>query len=300
MNDKVEQQKPQKGRLNELVEALELYRELGVEYLIIGKDKRAGDVYCRMKKEIEKTAQQTETEPESAMPQQGQQDTPSAVSPSDTRRACKAKPLTLLDLAEKKSLEKIDDSEKGSLLDELSSELGNCTRCKLCHTRKNIVFGEGNPAARLMFVGEGPGATEDETGRPFVGRAGKLLDKMIAAMGLKREDVYIANIVKCRPPGNRDPEPDEVKSCTPFLIRQIEIIQPDVIISLGAPASKFLFGQKSPMSILRGAVSMFRGARLIATYHPAFLLRSPGYKKEAWEDLKKAMALLGLKPPAKK
>jgi uracil-DNA glycosylase len=177
-------------------------------------------------------------------------------------------------------------------------ELGECTRCKLHgQGRKQIVFGVGNPAADIMFVGEAPGADEDAQGIPFVGRAGQLLTKMIEAMGLRRDDVYIANVLKCRPPGNRDPEPDEIASCEPFLFQQIASVQPKVIIALGAFAARALLKTQDPISRMRGRVYDYRGAQLIPTFHPSFLLRSPGYKREAWEDLKKALGLLGRQPP---
>jgi DNA polymerase len=178
-------------------------------------------------------------------------------------------------------------------------DLGDCTRCKLHGLgRKQIVFGVGNPSADLMFVGEAPGADEDIQGEPFVGRAGQLLTKMIEAMGLGRHDVYIANVLKCRPPNNRNPEPDEIERCEPFLFRQIASIQPKVIIALGAFAARTLLKTNDPISRLRGRVYDFRGAKLIPTFHPSFLLRSPGYKREAWEDLKTALALLDRQPPA--
>jgi DNA polymerase len=180
----------------------------------------------------------------------------------------------------------------------IREDLGDCTRCKL-HTlgRKQIVFGVGNPSADLMFVGEAPGADEDAQGEPFVGRAGQLLTKMIEAMGLTRDDVYIANVLKCRPPGNRNPEPDEIATCEPFLFRQVASIDPKVVIALGAFAARTLLKTQDPISRLRGRVYDFRGAKLIPTFHPSFLLRSPGYKRDAWEDLKKALALLGRDVP---
>jgi uracil-DNA glycosylase family 4 len=183
-------------------------------------------------------------------------------------------------------------------LSALREDLGDCTRCKL-HTlgRTQIVFGVGNPAAELMFVGEAPGADEDIQGIPFVGRAGQLLTKMIEAMGFKRDDVYIANVLKCRPPGNRNPEPDEIAQCEPFLFRQLASIQPKVVIALGAFAARTLLQTDAPISRLRGRVHHFRGAKLIPTFHPSFLLRSPGYKREAWEDLKLALSELGRELP---
>ena len=181
----------------------------------------------------------------------------------------------------------------------LRDELGDCTRCKLHgQGRKQIVFGVGNPAADIMFVGEAPGADEDTQGVPFVGRAGQLLTKMIEAMGLSRDEVYIANVLKCRPPNNRDPQPDEVESCEPFLFQQIATVQPKVVIALGAFAARTLLKTQDPISRLRGRVYDYRGAQLIPTFHPSFLLRSPGYKREAWEDLKKALGLLGRQPPS--
>jgi DNA polymerase len=164
--------------------------------------------------------------------------------------------------------------------------------------RKQIVFGVGNPNAELMFIGEAPGADEDEQGEPFVGRAGQLLNNMIKAMGLRREDVYIANIIKCRPPGNRTPERDECETCSPFLMRQIEVIGPKALVALGAVAAKTLLAINAPMSELRGRWYDFRGTKLAVTYHPAFLLRDPRQKKEAWKDLQMVMKELGLQPPA--
>ena len=184
-------------------------------------------------------------------------------------------------------------------LKAIRDELGDCTRCKLHgQGRKQIVFGVGNPAADIMFVGEAPGADEDTQGVPFVGRAGQLLTKMIEAMGLSRDEVYIANVLKCRPPNNRDPQPDEVESCEPFLFQQIATVQPKVVIALGAFAARTLLKTQDPISRLRGRIYDYRGAQLIPTFHPSFLLRSPGYKREAWEDLKKALGLLGRQPPS--
>jgi DNA polymerase len=185
-------------------------------------------------------------------------------------------------------------------LKAIREDIGDCTRCVLHKQgRKQIVFGVGNPEAELMFVGEGPGADEDEQGIPFVGRAGQLLTNMITnGMGLKRDDVYIANVVKCRPPGNRTPEREECATCSPFLMRQIEVVGPKVIVALGAVAAKTLLAINAPMSELRGRWYDFRGTRLAVTYHPAFLLRDPRQKKETWKDLQMVMKELGLKPPA--
>ncbi len=182
----------------------------------------------------------------------------------------------------------------------IREDLGDCTRCRLAKQgRKQIVFGVGNPHADLMFIGEAPGADEDIQGEPFVGRAGQLLNNMIKAMGLRREDVYIANIIKCRPPNNRTPERDECETCSPFLMRQIEAIKPKAIVALGAVAAKTLLAINAPMSEFRGHWYDFRGTKLAVTYHPAFLLRDPRQKKEAWKDLQMVMQKLGLEPPAK-
>jgi uracil-DNA glycosylase family 4 len=182
----------------------------------------------------------------------------------------------------------------------IREDLGDCTRCPLHKQgRKQIVFGVGNPQAELMFIGEAPGADEDQQGEPFVGRAGQLLNNMIKAMGIRREDVYIANIIKCRPPGNRTPERDECETCSPFLMRQIAAIKPKAIVALGAVAAKTLLAINAPMSEFRGRWYDFRGTKLAVTYHPAFLLRDPRQKKETWKDLQMVMKELGLAAPAK-
>jgi uracil-DNA glycosylase family 4 len=203
-------------------------------------------------------------------------------------------------------------SDPMAALKLIREDLGDCTRCKLHQQgRKQIVFGVGNPRAELMFVGEGPGADEDAQGEPFVGRSGQLLTNMIKAMGLRREDVYIANIVKCRPPGNRAPERDECETCSPFLMRQIAAVKPKVVVALGAVAAKNLLAINAPMSELRGRFydftptgahssdSSWQGTKLAVTYHPAFLLRDPRQKGEAWKDLQMVMKYLGIEPPKK-
>jgi uracil-DNA glycosylase family 4 len=178
-------------------------------------------------------------------------------------------------------------------LPSIRTDLGDCTRCKLATLgRKQIVFGVGNPHARLMFVGEAPGRDEDIQGIPFVGRAGQLLTKMIEAIGLSREDVYIANVIKCRPPENRNPEPDEVASCEPFLFRQVASIDPVVIVALGTFAAQTLLKTQDTISRLRGRVYRYGGSQLVPSFHPAYLLRSPDKKRDAWEDLKRAKGLL--------
>jgi uracil-DNA glycosylase family 4 len=179
-------------------------------------------------------------------------------------------------------------------LPKIREDIGDCTRCKLSKGRTKIVFGTGNPNADLMFVGEAPGRDEDLSGEPFVGRAGKLLTDMIKAMGLQREDVYIANVVKCRPPENRLPEKDEITTCSPFLMRQIDVIKPKVICTLGSCSAQMLLQTTQGISKLRGEWFDFRDSKLMPTYHPAYLLRNPGAKPEVWKDLQKVMAVLGL------
>jgi uracil-DNA glycosylase len=214
----------------------------------------------------------------------------------------------IVESAAPKPEQRVSDPVKA--LKIIREDLGDCTRCPLHKQgRKQIVFGVGNPATDLMFVGEGPGADEDEQGEPFVGRAGQLLNNMIKAMGITREQVYIANIVKCRPPGNRTPEREECETCSPFLMRQIAVIKPKVIVALGATAAKTLLAMNSSMSQLRGRFYDFKpagvhsndpdwdGCKLAVTYHPAFLLRDPRQKGEAWKDLQMVMKELGLKAP---
>ncbi len=192
----------------------------------------------------------------------------------------------------------IAPQERAAALQTIRQEIGDCTRCQLAFEgRHKIVFGDGDPNAELLFVGEGPGADEDEQGVPFVGRAGQLLNNMIAAMGLGRERVYIANIVKCRPPKNRVPEPDEALTCTQFLFQQIGVVRPKLIVALGATAATYMLGSKASLSVLRGKVQDCMGTKLIVTYHPAYLLRDPRQKAEAWKDLQLAMQFLNLTPP---
>ncbi len=189
-------------------------------------------------------------------------------------------------------------ADRTAALDSVRMEIGDCKRCPLAYAgRHNIVFAAGSPNARLMFVGEGPGADEDASGVPFVGKAGQLLNNMIAAMGLAREEVYIANIVKCRPPGNRTPEFLEATTCSTFLLQQIDIVRPEVIVALGATAATYLLGVKQSLASLRGQWFAARGAKVAVTYHPAFLLRDPRQKAEAWKDLKRVMAEMHLAPP---
>jgi len=205
---------------------------------------------------------------------------PAEASPPAAARAPEAAPLRV-------------SRSSAEALGAVRADLGECTRCKLHGLgRKRIVFGVGNPDADLMFVGEAPGADEDIQGEPFVGRAGQLLTKIIEAINLKREDVYIANVIKCRPPQNRNPEQDEVDTCEPFLFQQIDVIRPKVIVALGTFAARALLRTLDPISRLRGRVYDYRGARLIPTFHPAYLLRNPSSKREVWEDMKMVKSLL--------
>jgi uracil-DNA glycosylase family 4 len=178
-------------------------------------------------------------------------------------------------------------------LESIRTDLGDCRRCRLCDGRRNIVFGEGNPSAKLVFVGEGPGYEEDQNGKPFIGAAGQLLTKIIQAIKLTREQVYICNIIKCRPPKNRNPLPDEIKACLPFLQRQIAVLKPDFICVLGTFAAQTLLKTKEPISRLRGNFHKYRDIRVLPTYHPAYLLRNPDKKRDVWEDMKMLMNEMG-------
>ena len=238
----------------------------------------------------------------------------SAVVESEIREEMAARKSAVVPAIAATNLFAITSTSESGITDPIAAlklireDLGDCTRCKLHKGRTNLVFGVGSPRAELMFVGEGPGADEDAQGEPFVGRAGQLLNNMIKAMGLRREDVYIANIVKCRPPGNRTPEPDECETCSPFLMRQIATIKPKVIVALGATAAKNLLAISSSLGELRGHWYDFKpagsdpswpGARLAVTYHPAYLLRDPRQKGETWKDLQMVMKYLGIEPPRK-
>lgn len=196
------------------------------------------------------------------------------------------------------SLPAIAPQARNAALEAIRNEIGDCTRCQLAFEgRHKIVFGDGDPNAELLFVGEGPGADEDMQGVPFVGRAGQLLNNMIGAMGLDRQRVYIANIVKCRPPKNRVPEPVEANTCTQFLFQQIGVVRPKLIVALGSTAATYLLGSKAALSVLRGKMHDCMGTKLIVTYHPAYLLRDPRQKAETWKDLQLAMKYLNLTPP---
>jgi uracil-DNA glycosylase len=245
-------------------------------------------------------------------------DDPSTTSHEQREEMAAKKSAVVAKVASESTLEVLTPKPEHGVADPVAAlklireDLGDCTRCKLHKQgRKQIVFGVGNPRAELMFVGEGPGADEDMQGEPFVGRAGQLLNNMIKAMGIRREDVYIANVVKCRPPGNRTPERDECETCSPFLMRQIAVIKPKVMVALGAVAAKNLLAMNASMSELRGRFYDFlptgarssdpswQGTKLAVTYHPAFLLRDPRQKGEAWKDLQMVMKYLGLEPPKK-
>jgi DNA polymerase len=227
--------------------------------------------------------------------------TPSAsssfgLSPATLAAAAAPRSSAAAPFAQAPSLFEAGDRIVGDTFQLIRETIGDCTRCKLHKARTHIVFGVGNMKADLVFVGEGPGHDEDIKGEPFVGRAGKLLTQMIEAMGLRREDVYICNVVKCRPPENRLPEKDEITTCSPFLFRQIDVIGPKVICCLGSCASQTLLQTTQGISRFRGEWFEFRGSKLIATYHPAYLLRNPNAKGEVWKDLQKVMTVLGLQP----
>ncbi|WP_263365124.1 uracil-DNA glycosylase [Edaphobacter bradus] len=234
-----------------------------------------------------------------ARPVAVQQETKPDIFKPDFAESSIPKPVSF-DLLAPLPASRLAAEARPAALKAILDEIGDCTRCPLAYAgRHTIVFGEGDPSARLMFVGEGPGADEDASGRPFVGKAGQLLNNMIGAMGLTREQVYIANIVKCRPPQNRVPEPGEANTCSQFLLKQIDVVQPEVIVALGATAATYLLGVKQSLAGLRGQWHGCRGAKLAVTYHPAFLLRDPRQKAEAWKDLQMVMKEMGLKAPAK-
>jgi uracil-DNA glycosylase len=245
-------------------------------------------------------------------------DLPSSLTFPEQREEMTARKSTVAKVSNENVLPILTHNAEEAVVDPIAAlklirdDLGDCTRCKLHKLgRKQIVYGVGNPHADLMFIGEGPGADEDAQGEPFVGRAGQLLNNMIKAMGIRREDVYIANVVKCRPPGNRTPERDECETCSPFLMRQIAVIKPKVVVALGAVAAKNLLAMNASMAELRGRFYDFlpsgarssdpswQGTKLAVTYHPAFLLRDPRQKGEAWKDLQMVMKYLGLEPPKK-
>ncbi len=217
--------------------------------------------------------------------------------PSIPTKPAAMKPPVIPIAPQASSLFEVVDRIENDTLEKIRADIGDCTRCRLCEQRNKIVFGDGNAKAELVFVGEGPGRDEDIQGLPFVGRSGKLLTQMIEAMGLTRQQVYICNVVKCRPPENRAPEKDEVATCSPFLMRQLDVIKPKVIVCLGNCAAQALLATNRSLSSYRGQWLDFRGTKLMVTYHPAYLLRNPPAKADVWADLKKVIAELGLPMP---
>jgi uracil-DNA glycosylase len=279
-----------------LADRLAFYEDLGIR--LFYRDRSAGNVFhgewpAELPGSVARSNEMPHEDP--ALPK--------PVRKSDLQKvvpvaALKMPPL-LLPVPAGPSLFDAADKIVDDTLLRIREDLGECTRCKLHKNRHSIVFGDGNPKAELVFIGEGPGADEDAQGLPFVGRAGKLLTQMIEAMGLQRKDVYICNVVKCRPPENRLPEEDEVKTCSPFLFRQLDVIAPKVIVCLGAVAAKTLLQTNRGISQFRGQWLEYRGTKLLATYHPAYLLRNPNAKGEVWKDLQKVMAVLGLRAKGK-
>jgi DNA polymerase len=261
----------------QLAEHLRFFRELGVEGF-------SADPAWR--------ARRGDPPPEAARPAASAAQTPaSAVSEPPQAHVAAAERVTTTHAATLVPVVSVTGS-RAEALAALREEIGPCTRCKLHAGRTNLVFGTGNPEARLMFVGEGPGGDEDLQGLPFVGRAGQLLTQIIKAMGYEREDVYIANVVKCRPPGNRNPEPDEIERCQPFLMRQIAITRPAVIVALGKFAAQTLLQTSEPITRLRGHFRQLGDVRVMPTFHPSYLLRNPSAKREVWEDMKQVMGAL--------
>ena len=276
----------------ELKKRLSYYEDLGIN--LFYRDRFAGTSTRVARTDEAAISKRTAMNPvpeESHLPKPAEKQRPWKPAARGTPAPPKNLPLPVVDAP---SLFESSMKIVGDSLAKIREDLGECTRCKLHSTRHSIVFGDGNPKAELVFIGEGPGADEDEQGLPFVGRAGKLLTQMIEAMGLQRKDVYICNVVKCRPPGNRQPEEDEVRECSPFLHCQIDVIAPKVIVCLGATAAKTLLQTNRGITQFRGEWLEFRGRKLMATYHPAYLLRNPPAKSEVWKDLQKVMAELGL------
>jgi uracil-DNA glycosylase len=286
---------PQKSAIQELAARLEFYRELGI-YDFYRRDVPSSATTAISLADVELEPPQA-VSPSDPIPVSGTPAIPAFEESTIPRRTLVSnQPVPpLVSFGPVLPAEQRPDA-LAAIRDEL---IGDCQRCRLAEGRNKIVFADGSANAQLMFVGEGPGADEDAQGLPFVGRAGQLLNNMIAAMGLKREQVYIANIVKCRPPQNRKPEPDEAHTCTPFLERQIEVVRPRVLIALGATAATYLLGMRGSIGSMRGRIHDYRGIQTIVTYHPAYLLRDPTQKKEAWKDLQMAMAALGLKAPSR-
>jgi uracil-DNA glycosylase family 4 len=284
----------QKSTLQELAARLEFYRELGIYDFYRRGDPAAVAADSQAERAV--TAAPAATEHPQPAPFSSSSIPPASQESTIPRRTLVSDqpvpPLVSFGPV-------LPAEQRPAALAAVRDLIGECQRCQLAQGRNKIVFADGDPNAQLMFVGEGPGADEDAQGLPFVGRAGQLLNNMIAAMGLKREQVYIANIVKCRPPQNRKPEPDEANTCMPFLERQIEIVRPRVLVALGATAATYLLGTRGSIASMRGRIHDYRGIQTVVTYHPAFLLRDPTQKKEAWKDLQMAMSALGIKAPSR-
>lgn len=285
--------KPAQQSKDKLENWLRYYRDLGINSFYIDRPTMHLQRPSAPEKSFEPAAKEKgpiEMSPKPAPAKSAVTPSPSAISGSSAQDP---------GMAHAPALFRALDSILGDTLERISADIGECTRCKLHRHRNKIVFGAGNPKAELMFIGEGPGHDEDIKGLPFVGRAGQLLTQMIEAMGLSREEVYIANVVKCRPPENRTPEKDEVSTCMPFLLRQISAIQPKAIVCLGNCAAQALLNTNKPISRFRGEWCDYHGSRMLATYHPAYLLRNPNAKADVWADLKKVMKFLGLTPPVR-
>jgi uracil-DNA glycosylase family 4 len=294
----------QKSTLQELAARLEFYRELGIydfyrrgAAATVAADSVVAAVASDSQGQQAVTAASVATEPVPPAPLSSPSMTsiPTAPQESTISRRTLVSDQPVPPLVSFGPV--LPTEQRPAALAAVRDLIGECQRCQLAQGRNKIVFADGDPNAQLMFVGEGPGADEDAQGLPFVGRAGQLLNNMIAAMGLKREQVYIANIVKCRPPQNRKPEPDEANTCMPFLERQIEIVRPRVLVALGATAATYLLGMRGSIASMRNRIHDYRGIQTVVTYHPAFLLRDPTQKKEAWKDLQMAMSALGINSP---
>lgn len=265
---------------------------------LFGEDEIWLDSGTDLRATLQSDPARTNTARSSSSPREPDKPTPNIPTPSESKG-------TAMSTSRKPKASAVSDTPKssgaapeveGEKLRAIREELGDCKACPLCEQRTLIVFGEGDPDARIMFVGEGPGADEDKSGRPFVGRAGRLLTDIIEkGMNIAREEVFIANIVKCRPPGNRDPHPDEVAVCLPWLEKQIAAIKPEVLIVLGKPANRALLGHEGPMGPIRGKWQDYKGTPVMPTWHPSYLMRSPGHKKDTWTDIQLVMQRLGMK-----
>jgi uracil-DNA glycosylase family 4 len=284
----------------EITQRLIFYDDLGVRLFYKDRSASGGRLAAEPAMQPFPAPVQQISYEEAALPKSTRKPEPPAIAPAQlVPRVAPPQPLRapgIVPVPAGPSLFEAFDKVPDDNLLKIRADLGECTRCKLHKTRNKIVFGDGSPKAQLVFVGEGPGHDEDIQGLPFVGRAGKLLTQMIEAMGLQRKDVYICNVVKCRPPENRLPEKDEVTPCSPFLLRQLDAINPKVIVCLGACSAQTLLETNRGISQFRGQWLEFRGRKLMATYHPAYLLRNPSAKSEVWKDLQKVMAVLGLEP----